>query len=586
MTSSQLEKETTSGTFSLSGDSAKSAELGFLLASSFGVEELMVHEAQVSATAERMEVSGLVNVLGIEDTQLTLAIAYGGPTLRLSLNRATAFEMAPDLGLRPVELTLFKETDGPWGSSGSIAVALVDTAFRLIVAYEEEGDDKRFRFRQQLDSPPVPVTLPGVGSLALSAMELRRAQSNPTDVRWQILADAALGLTAIPSLAITLYGTSTVPPDDAEAGIAFEAFSDDARNRISQQIAVAGLEPLPRIDFTPRLGLISRQGNDWTVAAAALTEFFDFPPFMSEPIAGTQGTISLLPAEPREWTLRFTRQNASLSIDRLWNAGGIRAVLPDLDRPGQAPLPLGQLWIDAIDWSIVIGEDTSLGCTVEFSATPEANRVFGVRADGLTPSLDAFRTFPAGQDQPSQEQKFGVALSVAPPATTPKRRPSPIQQIAFDAPWWTLTLGNAVEGENYGKLRFQSPTFSYGGGSFSATGAYEVVEQLRLPLTPIKSALAGAGLAAAADALPDAVPVVEIDLVDEHNQLNAAGLMALLEQTGLSDELRDGLASAIAAADQFLARTPPAASTTSSPPRCPSGSTGTSRSHRAACASM
>ena len=113
-----------------------------------------------------------------------------------------------------------------------------------------------------------------------------------------------------------------------------------------------------------------------------------------------------------------------------------------------------------------------------------------------------------------------------------------------------------MEGENYGKLRFQSPTFSYGGRSFSATGAYEVVEPLRLPLTPIRSALAGAGLQAAADALPDAVPVVEIDLVDDQNRLNAEGLMALLKQTGLSDELRDGLAGAVAATDQFLARTP------------------------------
>ena len=164
-----------------------------------------------------------------------------------------------------MELTFFKEKDGPWGSSGSIAVALVDTAFRLIAAYEEEGDDNRFRFRQQLDSAPIPVTLPGVGSLALSAMELRRAQSSPAEVRWQVLADAALSLSAIPSLSITLYGTSTVPPEGAEAGIAFEAFSNDARNRISQQIAVAGLEPLPRIVFTPRRGLISRQGDDWTV---------------------------------------------------------------------------------------------------------------------------------------------------------------------------------------------------------------------------------------------------------------------------------------------------------------------------------
>jgi len=554
-TSSPLVADAAGGKIMLSGDSANSAELGFLMEGAFGVGELAVHDPLVTANAERLAVEGRVRILDIDGVQLTLAIEYGGPTLRLSLSRRDASEIAPDVTLRLADLTFFKDKDGPWGSSGVIEVELFDTAMTLIAAYEEEGETKRFRFRQQIDSGPVGVSLAGIGGIALSAVEMRRVQTED-GVRWQFVSDGALSFDAIPSFQAALYGTATFPPDGAEAGIAFAAASDDARNRITQTFPVPRLERQPHIVFAPRSAQIARQGEGWTVRAAAGTEFVDFPPFMTEPVPGTQGTISLLPAEAREWSLTVTKDTVVLGIDRLWNAGGIRAALPDLDRSGQVPLPLGTLWMDAVGWSMVLGDDPSLAVTIEMAVTAEINRIFGVRDDGLTPILDFFKTYPSGQDQPDAEQKTGVGLSISSKGVTAELLSSPINLVTFEAPWWHVTLGNEADGESYGKLKFQSPTFSYKGRSFSASGAYEVVEPLRLPLAPIKLALEGAGLKPAAEALPDAVPVMDIDLVDDQDRLNAGGLMALLDETGLPEGVRAALAEAVAAADTFLARTP------------------------------
>jgi len=553
--SSPLVADAAGGKIMLSGDSASSAELGFLLDGTFGVEELAVHDPLVTANAERLAVEGRVTILGVDDVQLTLAIEYDGPTLQLSLNRRDASEIVPELVLRLTDLSFFKEKGGPWGSSGVIEIDLFDTAMTLIAAYQEEGETNRFRFRQQIDSESVGVSLAGIGGIALSAVEMRRVQAVDV-VRWQFVSDGALSFDAIPSLNAALYGTATFPPDGAEAGIAFVATSDDARNRITQTFPVPGLERQPHIVFAPRSALVARQGEDLTVHAVAGTEFFDFPPFMTAPVPGTQGTISLLPAEAREWSLTVTQDTLILGVDRLWNAGGIRAALPDLERSGQAPLPLGTLWMDAVDWSIVLGDAPSLAVTIEMAATAELNRIFGVRDDGLTPILDFFKTYPSGQDQPDAEQTTGIGLSISSKGVTAELLSSPIKQVSFEAPWWHVTLGNEAEGENYGKLRFQSPTFSYKGRSFSASGAYEVVEPLRLPMAPIKLALEGAGLKPAADALPDALPVMDVDLVDDQDRLNAGGLMALLDRTGLPEAVRTALAEAVAAADTFLERTP------------------------------
>ncbi len=554
-TSSPLVADAAGGKIMLSGDSADSAELGFLLEETFGEKELAVHDPLVTANAERLAVEGRVTILGVDDVQLTLAIEYDGPTLRLSLNRRDRSEIAPELVLHLADLTFFKEKGGPWGSSGTIEVDLFDTAMTLTAAYEDDGETQRFRFRQQIDSEPVGVSFAGIGGIALSAVEMRRVQTADV-VRWQFVGDGALTFDAIPGFQAALYGTATFPPDGAEAGIAFAAASDDARNRITQTFPVPGLEHRPHIVFAPRSAQIDRQGQDWTVRAAAGTEFVDFPPFMTAPVPGTQGTISLLPAEAREWSLTVTQETVSLDIDRLWNAGGIRAALPDLDRSGQDPLPLGSLWMDAVDWSIVLGDDPSLAVSIEMAATSELNRIFGVRDDGLTPALDFFKTYPSGQDQPDEKQKTGIGLSISAKGVTAELLSSPINQLTFEPPWWHVTLGNAAAGENYGKLKFQSPTFSYKGRSFSASGAYEVAEPLRLPLAPIKLALEGAGLKPAADALPDALPVLDIDLVDDQDRLNADGLMALLDQAGLPAGVRTALAEAVAAADTFLERTP------------------------------
>ena len=558
-TAARLQAKVAGGRLVLTGKDAGSAELTFLLDGTFGLDALNITDPRISVDGERLTLVGQAEILGVEQVDLTLALDYAGPTLSLTLNKNTLWPLGPHVALRPADLVFTKVKKGPWSASGEIKATFLDVALSLFASYERDGQSKRFRFRQALESPPLALALAPIGRLEVSAIEMRRSEEPAEgeaepEVRWQFAGDGALRVTPIPDFSTELAGTVTVPPDGAESGIDFAADPADPRNRIALLFPVPDLASQPGMVVTPHSLRLERSGKDWTAQAAAGTEFHDMPAFLTQPVPGTNGRVRLIPQEPREWTLTITKKAVTLGIDRLWDSGGITAALPPLDRPGEAPLPLGSLWMDAVDWTVVMGKEPALQVTLRMVASDGLNRIFGVRPDGVTPILDFFRTYGPGEDP--ETLATGIALGISKKGVIAELLSSPFNYAQFEAPWWHVTLGNEAEGENFGKLRFKSPRFRYNGSAFAARGAYEIVEPLRLPLQPIKALLVASGLELMADTLPDSLPLAEIDLVDEDDNLNAAGFLQLVGATGLSPDLRQALNRVLAGVDTFLERTP------------------------------
>lgn len=120
---------------------------------------------------------------------------------------------------------------------------------------------------------------------------------------------------------------------------------------------------------------------------------------------------------------------------------------------------------------------------------------------------------------------------------------SPFSFVKFEtdtltgATWCDLDMGDS------GAVRFLLPEFSYDGIYFTATGAFQVIRQLQLPLKPLKLGLVNANIGTRAmwdELLPDAIPVMEQNLFDDGG-LRVDDLVHLMETAGIevADETKE-----------------------------------------------
>lgn len=549
------------GKLTFTGDDAESAELDFLLQSTFSVGSLTLVHPDIAAKLTTLTVSGTVELMSLPATRMVITIDYSGPVMTLTLNRPSKPGPWPDVQIGLTELK-FQGTKNEWSSSGTLAVIVHGVSLSLEPQFQQKGKSKNFRFLLAAGTSPPTLALDPIGSLGFHSMEFLRSQTGKEGARWAFDASGRLQIDS--AVQFDLNGTVSIPPPGASEGIAFDA-DDGASSEVTIQFHDFGLpDPPPRVIFGLDEISLGKDDAGWSLTAEVETRFAGMPSFMTAPIPGTPGPTGLIPTTPQNWSVAISGSGFQLSVDRLWNKGGMEATLPAIQVHGAGELPLGVLWMDAVDWKIAVvkDEDASLGVTLKFLGSQEINRMFGVEAATKTPKYQVFKTYQNVSEREAKAVGLSFEISLD-NGIAAELLDSPITYIDFADGWWVFTLGNPAPAESYGKLKAKSPRFTFDPEkeTFGASLRYEIVDPLKVPLAPFKAALSAVGLTAIAEHLPDAEPLAPIAIVtrDAHgnDHLNDEKLLQLLDRIPkLSPSIRKAIVDALGAVDTFHQRTP------------------------------
>jgi hypothetical protein len=557
----RLQAEVAGGVLTFTGQDAQSAELDFLLQGTFSLGSLTLVDPQISAKLTTLTVSGSAELMSLSATRIAITIDYGGPQMTMTLNRPCRPTSWPEIQMGLTELVL-QFAKGQWSSSGTLDVVLHELRLSFQAQFQKAGKTKRFQFLLAAGKTEPTLSLAPIGSLSFQSMEFLLTRAQEREARWGFRAGGLLAIDF--ALSFSLKGTASIPPEGASAGIQFDT-DPSAASEVTVKFHDFGLpDPPPRVVFDLEQVTLAKTHDGWSLTAEAGTCFAGMPSFLTKPIPGTPGPTGFIPQTPRSWSVSISADGFQLSIDRLWDPGGIEATLPTIQVHGAGDVSLGVLWMDAVNWKVALekDKDASLGVVLRFLASHELNRIFGVEPGTQTPKYEVFKTYAnkAERERKAVELSFGISIENGIAA---ELLDSPITYIDFTDGYWIFTLGNPAPAPNFGKLKAKSPTFSFNPAkeSFGASLQYEIVEPLKIPLAPFKAALAAAGLSAVAEHLPDAEPVAPIAIVTKDAQgkdhLNDQKLLQLLDRIpALSPSIREAIVDVLGVVETFLQRTP------------------------------
>lgn len=162
-----------------------------------------------------------------------------------------------------------------------------------------------------------------------------------------------------------------------------------------------------------------------------------------------------------------------------------------------ARMLLGKPALRVMRYVLDLTHKPSFGAEIDIRLPPTINRVFGVDAHGR-----AVRTLFNDGFQLLAEISGGVRL---------KAISSPLAPLTFYRKY-----GRSWSDWDFGPLgviSIQTPEFAFDNGAWSASVGVERLTEVQAPLWVLKSALASNGFPAALlDAVPDALPLIELDL--------------------------------------------------------------------------
>jgi hypothetical protein len=235
--------------------------------------------------------------------------------------------------------------------------------------------------------------------------------------------------------------------------------------------------------------------------------------------------------------------------------------------------------LDAGNKQIALGRITGriggVGLKLPRSLQPTLDVVFSVKLPaGLNQILGGYEIFETEKPVSATvslgvvADNLGASVTLADAlAKAPSQVTSPLKAIAQPLTWDGTDVSGRLDLGGAGAIRVRVPRLAFGDGAFVAHGGFELDADSppRLPLWPLKSAL-GHLIGAAADGLPDYLPLQDLSVLDEHDRLNVAKLVdalnALIPQgkegwlPGVTAKLKGVLEDAAKASDSFARHLP------------------------------
>ncbi len=458
----------------------------------------------------------------------------------LNVSAKGPVQIADDLALKKINFDFDLTEADDWSVSGSMAGRLFDKEIDLSAAYEQTRTGKKLRLASTITSPTKLVDIAGVGSFDLSklVLELERQQiGGEAAMGWSVVADGGLKVEHAFDFEghLELYKKT-----DGAAGLIFKP-----------TVATVSLPPGAEAWLDLSFGGLSivrggsEAGGGWSVEASVGTACPVFHKALPDVVRARF---------PEQITTRFKADSTAvtLSADRILNP--IDIPLPDLCIDGQPSIPLGTLRLDASDLAIRIDKDITLSARFGLGLPEELNNIFGVK-EGVTPTTPSMAFFNTFDPQKPDQTTLKLELSAGTAGIKAVPLTSPIKAVKLSQRegkvWWDIDLGD------FGAATVQVPELSYDvdSSSFKASGGFEITKALRLPMTPVKALLGAFEQQATSDLLPDSLPLKDLALLDQNDNLRTDEMIALLE-TALPDGLPREVKDAVNVFDHYVDKLP------------------------------
>jgi hypothetical protein len=411
-----------------------------------------------------------------------------------------------------------------WTLAGAISARVFETDYTLAASLEQTPALRKINLTAAATTPAL-VNLDGVGSLSGKGITINitKALRPAAAASTGTTTGTGTGTTGTPGTSVSLSPTSPYTWDVTIAGGmkinnvfdiqgTLQLYRQTDRTGLAFRAQKAEVEiPLPvpqqSIKFHLGLGYISIVRTTGAAGAAAT---WAFDAAVDVWFTGLPQSVQKILAQKVVGQFRADGIETQVSINRVLQP--IEVDVPDV-KTGSLTIEFGKMLLDASNLMLRI-KGGQLILSMDFGVgLPEGlNNVFGTKADG-TPSTRFFNTYQ--KDKPETISKFRLGIDTT-SGLTIQTVTSPIAAVKLvvegQNTWWNVDLGD------FGKIKLMVPVFSYTGDSFVARGGFQQIEPLKVPLTPLKLLLSAAGLEAASKALPNGIPLQDLDIYDEKTE--------------------------------------------------------------------
>ena len=457
-------------------------------------------------------------VLGV---QVDLAVNRTATQIHstLTINGAGPLVIADELSMQDLNLD-FRFESGDWVLSGRVSTTLFENTLSLSASYEQREGQRLLMLALVANDSIELINLSDIGNLGISEIALtleRPAPEQPLD--WQLFAAGALQLENVFNLRGALMlsrEADTVRlgfmPDIPDVALPLPPVRDSMLRLVLGEFSIV------------RQGIINQGQTRWAFDSA-----------IDIAIEGWHETVYRVLPPRISGQFHADNDQVMISAERVVNAVDFN--IPDINII-DLTIPLGVVRVDVNNLAIRVDRAVSLSADISLGLPSDFNNLFGVGGNG-EPRLEFFNVFdPDNPEQTTVDLRLSVAtagISVTPVS-------SPIRAIVIEEEngiaFWRVDMGS------FGEVRLQVPVFNFDSvqSMFVASGGFEVVRPLRIPLFPFKRLLEIAGLREVANVIPDGLPLQDISILDENDNFRTEELNRLLSSLGnFPDEVSDSL---------------------------------------------
>ncbi|BAZ08367.1 LamG domain-containing protein [Calothrix sp. NIES-4071] len=388
-----------------------------------------------------------------------------------------------------------------WSLSGDVSAQLYEQMFALSASYAQKGDIRTLMLTAATSTREL-VNLRNVGSLNLSHLEIFIERQAGETSSWQVSGSGSIRVNNVFDLAGNL---TLAQRDDGNTSLMFMPENSSVAVSLppDRQMSVM-------LDFDGFT--IVRRNADWMFTAMAGLAFQGWRPSVQQIL-------------PSRIEVQFEADSNSVRVSAGRAIAPFDFDIPDIVIDDNIRVQVGAARIEVTDLFIQLGSEVELGAKIGLGLPSQLNNIFGVRSDGH-PNIEFFNTFnPADPENTVVELQLSIGTSgiIITPTTSLIRGIRIVEENG--ASYWYVDM------EEFGEVKFQIPEFSYDttNSSFTASGDFETVRPLSIPLTLFKNLIA-TGLEALSNRFPDALPLQELSILDDRNNFRVTELTALLQQ--------------------------------------------------------
>lgn len=239
----------------------------------------------------------------------------------------------------------------------------------------------------------------------------------------------------------------------------------------------------------------------------------EFVAAVSVQFKGFKGVLDEVIPDTSEATITINSKSQTLTITHLTD--GIQISLPAIPVPGKKDVSLGKMLFNLSNFSVDLGANPGLSVDLDIGLPSQLNNIFG-SSQGKS-NVELFRTYDPTNPQDSvvkaRVTADGKKLLV-------QLLSSPLKAITTftkdGKAWWDIDMGA------FGAANIMVPELSHTNASagLSASGGFEITRPLSIPLSPLKWFLQSVFSNKVASVVPDAVPLQEINIINDKDQLN------------------------------------------------------------------